>query len=159
MPNNKYLIRVVKAGATERMVILTFQFVGDQDGYDSPVEFPVENLNMNITFEYQPNGASYFSAHQIAANTLANFSTLNTYNLTVPFDVPSNFTLGNGVILMASASLEGAEINWQFGEGAISRSTSVNFATTFENPPVEFANLTTRFTYCPGGECASLGNN
>ena len=160
MSETKYLIELIKAGVADHTVVLAFKFIGDHDGYSSPVNVPVNDLKMNFDFEYQPSGASYFTSVNLGEISMADFATLNNYYISIPFDLPSNFAVGSSVMLrltFTGPSAESYEINWTYEGGGILTSNQMSFTVPYAEVP--FAHLTTRFTYCPGGECVTLGNN
>ena len=163
MANNRYLIEVVKAGVSAHTAIVTFRFIGDNSYYDNPEEVPVEDLELVLQLNVQNNSGNGYDTLVLGTLEMAKFSTLDDYYLTIPYDFPSNANLGNSAYCyFRGHPKEGSGKNYSVafqlanGQGS-SGSVRINFE--YNAATTQFSSLNTRFTYCPGGNCAELGLN
>lgn len=157
-PKKKYTIQIIKVGIGDPLITVTFKFIGDDPSSDNPEEYPVENLNTIVDVQYDSNAHNGTISRQAGNITMATFGTLNDYYLTFPFDQPEDFTVGNSMWFRFTASgvdNEGTSYSVNFKN---SPGTAVSLREGFSYHPsgVEFATLSTRFTYCPGGDCIEL---
>lgn len=155
-PKKQYKIQIIKAGIGDPLIAACFQFINDPN-YDNPEEYPVENLNLKIYFTYQTTSGTTSSLKLSGSADMANFGTLNYYYLTFPFDQPSDINLDQANISMQVDAIDTqGEYTVDFENGGTGY---MAVALTDEVTPVAFANLYTKYTYCPGGECIELGIN
>lgn len=155
-PKKKYKIQIIKAGIGDPLIAVCFKFVADE-GYDNPVDYPVENLQITVNFSYITTSGLRSAPKTAGISSMAKFGTLNYYYLTFPFDQPADINLDQAEIIMgidASDILDDYTVDFVNGETGYMESY-----LTDEGTPVPFASLNTRFTYCPGGDCFSLGTD
>ncbi len=163
MAQNRYLIEIVKAGVAQHGGVLTFHFIGNDPYHDNPAEFPVQNMQMEVVFHYENNAHNAMINLSIGQVSMANFGTLNDYYLNFPFDPPEDFTFGNTAQLIISASGTNDDgipyaVAFQLASGNQSGG-EVTVGLTYQDMAKSFANLNTRYTYCPEGDCFSSGTN
>ena len=163
MANNRYQIEVVKAGFSAHTAIVTFKFIGDNSYYDNPEEIPVEDLELVLQLNVRNDAGTAYDTLVLGTLEMAKFSTLDDYYLTIPYDFPSNASMGNAAYCyFRGHPQEGSGKNYSVafrlpnGQGS---SGSIRIDFSYEAAPLSFSSLNTRFTYCPDGNCAELGLN
>lgn len=153
-PKKKYKIQIIKAGIGDPLLAICFKFLAEE-GYDNPEEYPVEGMSMTAQLEYNSTNNNSKALKTPGNAILANFATLNNYYLTFPFDQPADFNEDDPdliMILSVPETSEGVTFDFVNGETGYMSTTLDTLAE-----PVPFASLSTKYTYCPGGECATLG--
>ena len=162
-PKKKYTIQIIKVGIGDPLITVQFQFSDSDPGSDNPVEYPVEGLNFTVDVEYENNAHSATITRRAGNVDMANFATLNSYFLTFPFDQPEDFTIGNDMAFRLSANgvdSGGTAYSISFNNGhGVETHGSISLGLTYHATKQEFADLTARFTYCPGGDCIELGTD
>lgn len=159
-PNKKFKIQIIKAGIGDPLIAACFQFM-DESGFDNPEEYPVENMKIQISFNYLKSNGTWSDSKISGSAKMANFGTLNYYYLTFPFDQPEDINLDDTQINMEviatslydSTSEEYYTVEFENGTPGTDNMT---VTLTDEGTPVPFANLSVKYAYCPGGTCSEL---
>lgn len=93
----KYQIKIIKAGIGDPMLTLQFQFTNSDGTYDLPShEHPVYNLDVVATLNWT-NSDGEPVASSVGHVEIYKVQTTDTYNLTLPFDMPDGFEMGSAV--------------------------------------------------------------
>ena len=144
--NPKYQIKIVKAGIGDPMLTIQFQFTNSDGTYTLPSqEHPVHDLEIQTRLVWL-NG----DGESISANTgvvsVNEIGTTDLYNMTVPFDMPSGFTMSNDVSMNLTVVAENGntDVDIQNGDG-----NTISTAMTFFNPYADYADLYVQYEYIP----------